>query len=39
MKLRTSVFAHPQMRSIMNKLLYELKAKVPVLFSDIVEDK
>lgn len=35
--LRTSIFAHPQMRSIMSKLLYELKARVPVLFCDIME--
>ncbi len=34
-KLRTTIFAHPQMRSIMNKLLYELNAKIPVLFSGI----
>lgn len=36
-KLRSSEnpTAHPQMRFIMDKLLYELKAKVPVLFSDI----
>lgn len=36
MKLRTTFFAHPQMRSIMRKLLDELKQKVPVLFDDII---
>ena len=35
-KLRVSSFAHPQMRSIMRKLLDELKQKIPVLFDDIV---
>lgn len=35
-KLRISNFAHPQMRSIMRKLLDELKQKIPVLFDDIV---
>lgn len=34
-KLRTSAFAHPQMRSIMCRLLKELKEKIPVLFDDI----
>ncbi len=36
-KLRSShnICAHPQMRSIMDKLLCELKAKIPVLFDDI----
>lgn len=34
-KLRTSAFAHPQMRSIMRELLSELKTKIPVLFDDI----
>lgn len=39
-KLRISNFAHPQMRSIMRKLLDELKSKIPVLFDDITyEDK
>jgi len=33
--LRTSNFAHPQMRSIMRSLLDELKSKIPVLFDDI----
>ena len=36
MKLRTSARAHPQMRSIMRKLLDDLKSKIPVLFDDIV---
>jgi thymidylate synthase (FAD) len=35
MKLRTSSRAHPQMRSIMRKLLDDLKSKIPVLFDDI----
>lgn len=35
MKLRTNSRAHPQMRSIMRKLLDELKSKIPVLFDDI----
>ena len=34
-RLRTSQFAHPQMRSIMMSLLKELKSKIPVLFDDI----
>lgn len=34
-KLRTSVFAHPQMRRLMCELLSELKSKIPVLFDDI----
>lgn len=34
-KLRTTAFAHPQMRSIMRRLLDELKSKIPVLFDDI----
>lgn len=34
-RLRTSAFAHPQMRSIMRDLLSELKTKIPVLFDDI----
>lgn len=33
--LRTSDFSHPQMRSIMRKLLKELQTKIPVLFDDI----
>lgn len=33
--LRTTAFAHPQMRSIMIALLDELKSKVPILFDDI----
>ena len=35
-KLRTTAFAHPQMRSIMRRLLDDLKSKIPVLFDDIV---
>ena len=35
MRLRTSSRAHPQMRSIMRKLLDDLKSKIPVLFDDI----
>lgn len=38
MKLRTSSRAHPQMRSIMRKLLAEFKSKIPVLFDDIDVD-
>lgn len=38
MKLRTSARAHPQMRSIMRKLLDEFKSKIPVLFDDIDVD-
>lgn len=38
MKLRTSARAHPQMRSIMRKLLDEFKSKIPVLFDDINVD-
>lgn len=34
-KLRISNLAHPQMRSIMRKLLDDLKSKIPVLFDDI----
>lgn len=34
-ELRTSAFAHPQMRSIMKKLLSEFKLKIPVLFDTI----
>ena len=36
MKLRTSSRAHPQMRSVMRKLLDDLKSKIPVLFDDII---
>lgn len=35
-KLRTTAFAHSQMRSIMCRLLDDLKSKIPVLFDDIV---
>lgn len=38
MRLRTNSRAHPQMRSIMRKLLDDLKSKVPVLFDDIDVD-
>ena len=38
LKLRTSVRAHPQMRSLMRDLLDDLKSKIPVLFDDIVYD-
>ena len=36
-KLRSShnIYAHPQMRSICDRLLAELKSKIPVLFDDI----
>lgn len=33
--LRTSKFAHPQIRSLMKSLLNEFKSKIPVLFDDI----
>lgn len=36
--LRTSNFAHPQIRSITRQLLDELKSKIPVLFDDIIYD-
>ena len=35
MKLRVTSKAHPQMRSIMRKLLDDLKSRIPVLFDDI----
>ncbi len=35
LKLRASQYAHPQMRSVMRKLLGDLKSKIPVLFDDI----
>jgi thymidylate synthase (FAD) len=38
LKLRTSKFAHPQMREIMIPLLYEFKRNIPVLFDDINYD-
>lgn len=38
MKLRTNSRAHPQMRSIMRKLLDEFKSKIPILFDDIDVD-
>lgn len=37
LKLRTAPAAHPQMRELTISLLRELKAKVPVLFDDIME--
>lgn len=38
LKLRTSKFAHPQVRSLMRKLLADLQSKIPVLFDDISVD-
>lgn len=38
-RLRTTTFAHPQMRSIMCKLLEELKHKIPILFDDITYEE
>ena len=35
LKLRITDFAHPQMRSIMRRLLDDLKSKIPILFDDI----
>lgn len=37
--LRTTPFAHPQMRSIMRKLLNELKSTVPVLFDGVTYEE
>lgn len=37
--LRTSKFAHPEIRKVMTMLLEQLKTKVPVVFDDIVEEK
>lgn len=34
-KLRTSPFAHPQMRQITIPLLEELKSKIPIVFDDV----
>ena len=39
LRLRSSCFAHPQMRSLMRKLLDELKLKIPILFDDITYDE
>lgn len=39
LKLRTTQYAHPQMRSIMRKLLDDLKSKIPVLFDDITYEE
>lgn len=36
LKLRTSQFAHPQMRQVTIPLLEELKGRIPVVFDDIV---
>jgi thymidylate synthase (FAD) len=33
--LRTSPFAHPQMRQVTIPLLRELKEKIPIVFDDI----
>lgn len=38
LKLRTSPFAHPQMREIMLPLLGELHERVPVIFDDLYEE-
>ena len=35
LRLRTTEFAHPQMRHLMRLLLIELREKIPVLFDDI----
>ncbi|MHA1370558.1 MAG: FAD-dependent thymidylate synthase [Promethearchaeota archaeon] len=35
LKLRTSESAHPNIRSLMKKLLFEFKQKIPVIFDDI----
>lgn len=35
LKLRTARDAHPQIRELMNPLLEELKARIPVVFDDI----
>ena len=34
-RMRTSLFAHPQMRQVTIPLLNELKTKIPILFDDI----
>lgn len=38
LKLRTSRAAHPQMRELMNPLLAEIKAHIPIIFDDIKEE-
>jgi len=38
LKLRTSKFAHPQMRQVAIILLIDLVAKIPVVFDDIYEE-
>lgn len=38
-KLRTSKAAHPQMRQVMIPLLKEVKARVPIIFDDIVVEE
>lgn len=37
-KLRTSKFAHPEIRRVMELLLVELVSKIPVVFDDIYEE-
>jgi len=38
-KLRTSGFAHPQIRAIMRGILDEFKRKIPVIFDDITYEE
>lgn len=38
LRLRTSTAAHPQIREVAVPLLAELKAKIPVVFGDILEE-
>lgn len=38
LKLRTAKDAHPDMRSLMNELLKELKKRIPLIFDDIPID-
>lgn len=38
-KLRTAAAAHPQMREVAIPLLVKFKARIPVLFDDILEEK
>jgi thymidylate synthase (FAD) len=35
LRLRSSSAAHPQMRELMQELLYKFKQKLPVIFEDI----
>lgn len=37
--LRTAKASHPQMREITIPLLNEFKEKIPIVFSDIIEEK